>query len=82
MISVLSQTNCDLDQAGELVSESAVLAILKNPLAHDRIDGGKYRISIAGEASHVRAQDFTNFQIGTVRGPAQLGDMKLYLLLP
>ncbi len=53
--------------------------ILKNPLANDRIDGGKLRLLIGEE--RVRAEDFTNFQIGYVRGDPRVGEIKMFIML-
>lgn len=76
-----SQTSCKLSAAGHVLNSEAVVSVFKNPLPHERIAGGKHRIPVWGEDQRVRAQDFTSFQIGFVRGAAELGDIKLYVVL-
>jgi len=79
LFSALAQTYCPLEEAGLVLAEVAVVTISKNPLLNDRIGGGKLRLRM--EEERVRAQDFTNFQIGSVRGDPNVGDVKIYLML-
>lgn len=83
LVSGIAQSYFDLEEAGGIIHPDAVVSILKNPLANDRIASGKLRMALDdlyGQETRVRAQDLTNFQIGTVHGAPELGEMKLYIV--